>query len=98
MTVFSTTKLYLMLNQIQHISLSIRLFVSDNQINLFESRDRPKSGKTNYTIEPASPGNTCIHFCTQFDIYLVAFNRHGPCTIPINESISHSKLMNAIFL
>ena len=60
MTTFSTTKLFLMLRRTQHIQLLITYCVLDNQINVSESSNQPKSGKKNYTIEPASPGNTYI--------------------------------------
>ncbi len=33
------------------------------------------------TFETTSPGKTHIH------LYLVAFNRHGPCTMARNESL-----------
>ena len=74
MTIFSSTKLFLMLRRIQHhILLSIRSCVLANQINVSESKDQSKSGEKYYTIEPATPGNACT--CSIHNRFSVAGSR-----------------------
>ena len=87
------TKLFLMLCQVQHILLSNRSCVLDNQINVLESSNQTESGKNNMIPLIRHLQEIHIYNCKGnliSKIYLVAFNYHGPCAISVNNSISHS--------